>query len=108
MGRNLHFSQYIQQDQRLIMSVAMERAFHVLQLPTEELADWLEQEIEQNPVLDLPHSPAKEFDPSSAPSKPSLYDHLLFQIAIHFTAEEEKEIAHHFAGSLNNKGMLAL
>ncbi|WP_316355843.1 RNA polymerase factor sigma-54 [Candidatus Neptunichlamydia sp. REUL1] len=108
MGRNLHFSQCIQQDQHLIMSVAMERAFHVLQLPTEELSDWLEQEIEQNPVLDLPRSPAKEFDPSSAPSKPSLYDHLLFQIAIHFTTEEEKEIAHYFAGSLNSKGMLTL
>ena len=108
MGRNLHFSQCIQQDQRLIMSVAMERAFHVLQLPTEELSDWLEQEIEQNPVLDLPRSPAKEFDPSSTPSKPSLYDHLLFQIAIHFTTEEEKKIAHYFAGSLNSKGMLTL
>ena len=108
MGRNLHFSQCVQQDQRLIMSVAMERAFHVLQLPTEELADWLEQEIEQNPVLDLPYSSAKEFDPSSTPSKPSLYDHLLFEIAIHFTTEEEKEIARYFAGSLNSKGMLTL
>ncbi len=108
MGRDLHFSQCVQQDQRLIMSVAMERAFHVLQLSTEELADWLEQEIEQNPVLDLPRSPAKEFDPSSTPSKPSLYDHLLFQVAMHFTVEEEKEIAYYFAGSLNRKGMLTL
>lgn len=108
MGKNLHFNQCIQQDQRLIMSVAMERAFHILQLPTEELADWLEKEIEQNPVLDLPCSSAKAFDPSFTPSKPSLYDHLLFEIALHFTTEEEKEIARYFAGSLDNKGMLTL
>jgi len=108
MGRSLHFSQCVQQNQRLIMSVAMEHAFHILQLPTEELADWLEQEIEQNPVLDLPCSSAKEFDHSSTPSKPSLYDHLLSEIALHFTTREEKEIARYFAGSLDSKGMLVL
>ena len=108
MSRSLHFSQYVRQDQRLIMSVAMERAFYVLQLPIEELADWLEQEIEQNPVLDLSYSSAQEFDPSFVPSKPSLYDHLLSEIALHFITDEEKEIARYFAGSLDSKGMLTL
>ena len=108
MGNKLHFSQCVQQDQRLIMSFAMERAFHVLQLSTDELAEWLQQEIEQNPVLDLPYSSAKELNPSFIPSKSSLYEHLLFEIALHFSTNEEKEIARYIAGSLDHNGLLTL
>ncbi len=41
------------QNQNLLASMAMQQAFHVLQLPVLELSEWLEQEIEQNPVLEL-------------------------------------------------------
>ncbi|MBS0652621.1 MAG: RNA polymerase factor sigma-54 [Verrucomicrobia bacterium] len=41
------------QSQNLLVSMAMQQAFHVLQLPALELSEWLKQEIEQNPVLEL-------------------------------------------------------
>ncbi len=43
----------IKQSQNLLVSMAMQQAFHVLQLPALELSEWLKQEIEQNPVLEL-------------------------------------------------------
>jgi RNA polymerase sigma-54 factor len=43
----------IKQSQNLLVSMAMQQAFHVLQLPAIELSEWLHQEIEQNPVLEL-------------------------------------------------------
>ena len=43
----MEFHQSIRQDHRLVMNVAMERAFHVLTAPTLELNDWLEREIEK-------------------------------------------------------------
>jgi len=108
MKEQLFFSQNIKQDQRLIMSYAMKRAFHVLQLPTDELANFLEEEVEKNPVLHLNASSAKEFDPSLTPSKPSLYEHLETEISHHFSSKEEKEIAKYLAGSLDHKGLLTL
>lgn len=41
------------QNQHLLLSMAMRQAFHVLQMPILELSEWLHQEIEQNPVLEL-------------------------------------------------------
>ncbi|MCB1080398.1 MAG: RNA polymerase factor sigma-54, partial [Chlamydiia bacterium] len=53
MGHNLHLSQNLKQDQRLIMSQGMRQAFDVLQMPVLELSAWLEKEIEQNPLLEI-------------------------------------------------------
>jgi RNA polymerase sigma-54 factor len=41
------------QTQNLLLSMAMQQAFHVLQMPVLELSEWLKQQIEQNPVLEL-------------------------------------------------------
>lgn len=108
MKGRLDFTQGIHQDQRMVMNAAMEQAFHVLQLPIDELADYIEQEIQQNPVLDLPYSSAKEFDPSLIPSKLTLYDHLINEISFHFSTEEDKEIARFIAGSLDHNGLITL
>lgn len=43
----------LKQSQNLLLSMAMQQAFHVLQMPTLELAEWLKQQIEDNPVLEL-------------------------------------------------------
>ncbi|MCP5503932.1 MAG: RNA polymerase factor sigma-54 [Chlamydiales bacterium] len=104
----MEFQQSIRQDQRLIMSVAMERAFHVLMMPTLELNDWLEREIEKNPLLKLSHSPSKPYDISLIRSKVSLYDYLSHEIELHFETSQEKEIAREIAGSLDEKGFLTL
>ncbi|MCB1110219.1 MAG: RNA polymerase factor sigma-54 [Chlamydiia bacterium] len=108
MHKSPQFNLSIQQDQRLIMSAAMQRAFHVLQLPVEELSHWLEQEIQQNPVLNLPASSANDFDTSLIPYRLTLYEHLISEINLHFSTEQEKRIARHFAGSLDHNGHLTL
>ena len=36
-----------------MMNLAMRQALHVLQLPQIELAEWLVQEIEANPILEI-------------------------------------------------------
>ncbi len=50
------------QSQHLLLSLAMQQAFHVLQMPTLELGEWLSLEIEQNPVLELDLTQEKNKD----------------------------------------------
>jgi RNA polymerase sigma-54 factor len=46
----------LKQTQHLLLSIAMQQAFKVLQMPVLELADWLKTQIEQNPVLEYQES----------------------------------------------------
>ena len=50
MGQTPEFG--VKQNQTLLLSLAMQQAFHVLQMPVIELEQWLKDEIEQNPVLE--------------------------------------------------------
>ncbi|MBI2811175.1 MAG: hypothetical protein HYX67_10145 [Candidatus Melainabacteria bacterium] len=43
----------LKQHQQLLINLAMKQAFHVLQLPVLELSEWLNIEIENNPVLEV-------------------------------------------------------
>ncbi len=104
----MKFQQSIRQDHRLVMSVAMERAFQVLMMPTIELSDWLEREIEKNPLLDLQKSYCEPFDQSMIRSEVTLYDYLMKEIGVYFQTEREKAIAREIAGSLDEKGFLTL
>lgn len=104
----MELQQSIRQDQRLIMSVAMERAFHVLMMPNLELGDWLEREIEKNPLLEIRYSSSKPYDTSLIRSKVTLYDYLSHEIELLFETPQEKEIAREIAGSLDEKGFLTL
>lgn len=104
----MEFQQSIRQDHRLIMSIAMERAFHVLMMPTLELNNWVEREIEKNPLLKLTKSSSKPFDQSLIRSEMTLYDYLIHEIELHFQTPREKEIAREIAGSLDEKGFLTL
>jgi len=102
-----HISQTVKQDQRLIMSFAMKRAFAVLQMPLNELSEWLCNELEQNPVLDVT-LPATYADCSYLCKADSLYEYLEKEIFLHFEEPHEREIATFIAGSLNSKGFLTL
>jgi RNA polymerase sigma-54 factor len=109
------------QDQKLIMTQAMQRAFLVLQMPASELIDWLEKEIEQNPLFEVfPHSYPYPTLPYSAnqeelndykqsliqPEK-TLYSHLLSEVHSHFEDPQEKMIAKYLAGLVDEKGFLS-
>ncbi|WP_420421796.1 RNA polymerase factor sigma-54 [Simkania sp.] len=102
-----HISQTVRQDQRLIMSFAMKRAFAVLQMPLPELSEWLQNELEQNPVLEVT-LPSSSPDLSFLPKQDSLYEYLEKEIALHFKTEGERKVAQFIAGSLDSKGFLTL
>ncbi|HSW86487.1 MAG TPA: RNA polymerase factor sigma-54 [Rhabdochlamydiaceae bacterium] len=46
----------IKQNPNLLLSIAMQQAFKVLQMPVLELSEWLKIQIEQNPVLEYEDS----------------------------------------------------
>lgn len=104
----MELHQSVRQDHRLIMNVAMERAFHVLMMPSVELNDWLEMEIEKNPLLKLTKSSSKPIDQSLIRSEVTLYSYLMHEIELHFQTHREKEIAKELAGSLDEKGFITL
>ncbi len=107
-GEAMDLRQNIRQEGRLIISPAMEQAFHVLAMPTLELTDWLEKEVGQNPLLEMRNRPPCEFNTSLIKDEPTLYEYLLGEIPLHFETAEEKEKAELIAGSLDRNGFLAL
>lgn len=106
----------ISSSQQLIMTPAMQQALFVLQLPAEELAEWLTNEIESNPLLELQErkpskgsvsSVSKSF--SSEPISPcSLYEHLQNQLLIGFDDPNERKLANLFIDSIDSKGFSSL
>lgn len=104
----MEFKQTVRQDHRLIMSAAMERAFHILMMPSAELSEWLEIEIESNPLLKLSKSRIELPEVNLMHHQPTLYEHLTHQIELTFKQPEEKTFARMLAGSLDEKGFLDL
>ncbi|MBS0620543.1 MAG: RNA polymerase factor sigma-54 [Verrucomicrobia bacterium] len=97
------------QHQQLLVNMTMKQAFHVMQLPLEELSSWLEEEIESNPVLEI-RSPKVHSDRThpeiQIAALPSLYSHLMNQAPLHFKSREELALAELVIGHLNEKGYL--
>ncbi len=121
----------LQQSQQLMMNLAMRQALHVLQLPQIELAEWLVQEIEANPILeiDFPEEPFKEslnqgsyllsdkvqqeaerrkrdHQESMLKANVSLYEHLMQQAPLVFENAADLQLAEWIIGHLNEKGFL--
>ncbi len=64
----------VKQNKALLMSLAMQQAFHVLQMPLVELEQWLKDEIEQNPALEYQDVSEEEVPDSSSETEPSEID----------------------------------
>lgn len=109
----------LKQQQQLLVNLAMKQAFHVMQLPLLELAEWLKGEIENNPVLeiDLTKEPFRE--PTKKDStlwgegtehclaaSVSLYEHLMGQAPLAFEDRRDISLAELIIGHLNEKGFL--
>jgi RNA polymerase sigma-54 factor len=113
------------QNQQLVVTQAMQRSLFVLQLPVEELADLLEQELQDNPFLERIETTANHADergkePSPSYSKDrqkhkdyqdalltyttSLFDHLMQQARDAFVSQEELSLAETIIGNLTEKG----
>ena len=81
----------LKQNQQMHLSLQMQQALLVLQLPLQELAEWLSLEIEKNPTLelDLSHDPFKE--PLEAVCSVEYNEEPLFETSDSTVLAEEKK-----------------
>ncbi len=116
----------INQHQQLLINLAMKQAFHVLQLPLLELSEWLNTEIEANPLLEIEpsdeqykekHVPRnrsqeqiekrrKEHQENLLTAPISLYAHLMKQAPLAIENRENLHLAELIIGHLTDKGYL--
>lgn len=89
------------------MAFALHQALYVLQLPILELSDWVQEEIEKNPLL---QNKAANFPQEPLPdpiASISLREHLLRQAQDLFTTHSERAAASFLIDSLDERGFLS-
>lgn len=103
------------QGPNLFAGLAMQQALHIMQLPVLDLADWLIQEIERNPVLERTEtrsywggksSPQEDLRKREFPASPSLSNHLLKQVSVSFEDPRDRVVAEQLIGHFNRRGFL--
>ncbi|NGX48632.1 MAG: RNA polymerase sigma-54 factor [Candidatus Anoxychlamydiales bacterium] len=104
------------QIQKLQMTYLMKRAFLMLQMTNLELKNFLEMEIEKNPILEIkpnynynsnqPNDEKKTF--SSIKYKPSLFEHLFTQAKEAFFLKKDLFIAENIIGNLDKRGYFSI
>lgn len=117
-------SQNVKQIQRLILSPQLQQALHLLQLPVLELSSFIEEELVQNPLLELadkesPTTPTpprqagyegadrKAFVENTLAYESSLFEHLMAQATETFLDKKELELARWIIGYLDSDGLLS-
>ena len=128
---NAEINLQFKQTQQLLLSLSMQKALFVLQLPVLELKDWLEEELSLNPVLERKNQENDQaidgsyIERRSPPShrvrqetrdlyegegsidRPcSLFIHLMNQAKLIFSSKEELWIAEQIIGNLDDRGYL--
>jgi len=107
MKNHLRQSPILCPEQRQIMTFALHQALHILQMPQLELAEWIQAEIERNPILEPAERPnhciAKSIEPLAI-AKPTLREHLLLQVQETFTDPADRQMAEWLIGQLDERG----
>ncbi len=101
----------MQPQQKIQCSLAMQQSLDILQMPTEELALWIEQQIEQNPLLDWNDcSPLKTGGLTNVEIayEPSLFEHLMHQARQHMQDSTSLEQMEWIIGNLEDTGFFTL
>lgn len=89
------------------MTFALAQALEILQMPQQELAQWLLSEIEKNPLLELkPNHAKKRFD-FDLPATVTLYEYLLAQIRENFSDPKEQLLAEIILENLDERGFIS-
>lgn len=87
------------------MSFALKQAIEILELPQLELAQWIREEIEHNPLLEEKNSVGYQFDGNETISQePSLYESISQQIQESELTEEEQKTALELYSFIDDKG----
>jgi RNA polymerase sigma-54 factor len=86
--------------------LALKQAVEILQMPQQELAVWLQNEVEKNPLLEVSdHFSTRES--SEVAHTPSLYEHLCKEARDTFSNAWQQKVAEVLIGSLDDKGFLS-
>jgi len=111
------YSLHMRPQLQLRLTQAMQQALHVLELPLQELANLVQQEIEHNPAVEEVSPPHKDIFSSKEgplnlidhvlPHKPSLFEYLMQQAALAFDSPEDLSIAETLIGNLDKRGFLS-
>lgn len=94
-------------ERRLSMTFALSQALEILQMPQLELATWLREEIEKNPLLELDaleRKPPPQTPPTEIAAHLTLSDFLANQIAQTFSSEIDRSIATRILDQLDERG----
>lgn len=89
------------------MTLALRQSLDILQMTQQELNEWLEAEVEKNPLLEFKpasSSPRIEIDP---PGRESLHEFLEAQIRDHFPNPDDRLLATKAQEMLDEKGFLS-
>lgn len=103
-------------EQRAILTLALREALSILEMPLPALAEWLQEQIEQNPALQFEEHPPAHWEKKSskdlswveelaAPGQ-SLHDYLLEQAREVLSAPGELQQMEELIGNLDEKGFL--
>lgn len=138
---------FLEQQQKLMMTPELRQAIAILQMSTIELSEYIEQELQENPFLELKEPEPEESleadkvereEPDNkiediveyyndrdigynlagreeSPSlenfltkRPSLYEHLEFQLRLSCKEEEDQVIGNYLIGSIDRNGYLCV
>lgn len=110
-------------EQRTILTLALREALSILEMPLPALAEWLQEQIEQNPALQfeeepgdwekersnnfytLSHAETSWIDQIAAPGE-TLYTHLLQQVREVLSSPDDIKEMEELIGNLDEKGFL--
>jgi RNA polymerase sigma-54 factor len=92
--------------QKLWLSLSMRQSLDVLQMPIEELSDWIEEQILQNPLLDWKDTPSKKNKPLEIEIayEPSLFEYLMQQARLQISDPLSLEQMEWIIGNLEPTG----
>ena len=127
---HIEINQTVKMQQEFLLSQDMQKALHILQMPALELADWIENELSLNPILEKKESVPERYSYLQAikqpirkkpmdhplrespdywhtiPSSLSMYEYLMQQASLLFSCKKDLWIAEQLIGSLNERGYL--
>lgn len=93
--------------QRLKLSLSMQQSMHILEMPIEELKEYIEEMIEKNPAIDYQLAPLRSgSDPDLQCKSKSLREHLLSQAREFFSCPRSLKIMEQLIDSIDKKGFI--
>ena len=111
----MDFSLKLKQNMKLILTQDMKLSMNVLEMSSTKLKEFLEKEINKNPVLEIVYTPRSKFSDEETPSpldflskEKSLFDFLEEQLAYLKLSKKFKEICHYIINNLDDRGYLTL